>query len=175
MFRKSRSWRNHTLAATSALALIAGLGSNAWACTTFSGGTFGAFENFMMLECLTFQNSTVNGSVTNHSTGVIGPPSSPQPATVSVNNTTITGTLQNSGKIVASGGTPGGISVTGGSVITHGIVNNSTGTIAVTGSGPTSFGIQVSSSSFTGGITNNGVITVTNTSGSAVGLEVGGR
>jgi len=172
MFRTSRAQKRAILSATSALALIAGLGGNALACSPMSG-SFAAFSNTGTIDCLNFNNATVNGNVSNSSTGVIGPPASPAPASVLINNTSINGSLQNSGHINASGGTPGGISVTGGSVITNGIINNSTGTIGVTGSGPTAFGIQVSQSSFSGGITNNGVINVTNT-GSAVGIQVGG-
>ncbi len=179
MFRKSRCQRRAILSATSALAIIAGLGGNAWACNssgTITGpGAFGAFSNFGTLDCVTVTNhATVNGNVSNGSTGVIGPSSSPAPATVSIDNSTINGAAQNSGHIFASGGTPGGISVTGGSVVTNGITNSSTGTINVTGSGPSAFGIQVSQSSFTGGITNSGVIVVNNSSGSAVGIQVGG-
>jgi hypothetical protein len=173
MSRNSRSQRRAILSATSALALIAGMGGNAWACSPMSG-SFAFFTNNSTLDCLNFNNATVNGGVTNSSTGTIGPPSTPAPASVTVNNTSINGSLANSGHINASGGTPGGISVTGGSVITNGIINNSTGTISVSGSGPSAFGIQVSQSSFSGGITNSGVINVSNSSGSAVGIQVGG-
>jgi hypothetical protein len=161
------------LSATSFVALIAGMGGNALACSPTTGD-FAFFTNNTTLDCLNLTTATVHGNVTNTSTGVIGSPSTPAPATVQINNTTINGTLQNSGQIKASGGTPGGISVTGGSVITKGIVNTSTGTIGVSASGPSAFGIQVSQSSFSGGITNNGVISVTNSSGSAVGIQVGG-
>jgi len=167
------------LSATSALALIVGLGSNAWACNpggTITGpGSFGAFDNLGTLDCVTITNhARVNGGVSNGSTAVIGSPGSPQPGSLSIDNSTISGAVQNSGHIFASGGTRSGISVTGGSVITNGIINNKTGTIGVNVSGGSGFGIQVSQSSFTGGITNNGLISVTNSSGSAVGIQVGG-
>ena len=172
MFRK-------LLSVTSALALFTGLSGNAWACDaagTITGpGAFGAFANFGTLDCVTItNNATVNGSVSNGSTGVIGPPSSPAPGSLSINGSTINGSLQNSGHIFASNGTPAGISVTGGSVITNGIINNSAGTIGVNANGGSAFGIQVSQSSFAGGITNNGVITVTNSSGGAAGVSIGG-
>lgn len=167
------------VSATSMLAVIAGLGGNAWACDaagTITGpGFFAAFENFGTLDCVTItNNATVNGSVSNASTGVIGPPSSPAPGSLSINGSTVNGSVQNSGHIFAGGGTPAGISVTGGSVITNGIINNSTGTIGVNANGGSAFGIQVSQSSFAGGITNNGVIVVTNSSGSAAGISIGG-
>jgi hypothetical protein len=59
-------------------------------------------------------------------------------------------------------------------VIGSGIINNSTGTISVNVSAPTAFGIQVSQSSFSGGITNSGVIIVNNSGSNAVGIQVGG-
>ena len=173
MLGKSRSERRAILSATSALALIAGMGGNAWACSPMSG-SFAFFSNSTTLDCVNFNNATVNGNVSNTSTGVIGPPSAPAPATVTINNTTINGSLSNSGHINASGGTPGGISVTGGSAVSGGIINNSTGTISVSASAPNAFGIQVSQSSFTGGITNSGVINVNNSSGNAVGIQVTG-
>jgi len=167
------------LSATSALALIVGLGGHALACSpggTITGpGSFGAFDNLGTLDCVTITNhAVVNGGVSNGSTGVIGPPGSPAPGSLSINNATINGSVQNNGQIFASGGTPAGISVTGGSVITNGINNNTTGTIGVSANGGSAFGIQVSQSSFTGGITHSGVINVTNSSGSAVGVQVGG-
>jgi hypothetical protein len=173
MFRNSRSQKRAILSATSALALLAGIGGNAWACSPMSG-SFTFFTNTGTTDCLNFNGATVHGNVSNSSTGVIGPPGAPAPASLVINNSTINGSLSNSGHINASGGTPGGISVTGGSVITNGIINNITGTIGVNASGPSAFGIQVSQSSFSGGITNNGVINVTNSSGSAVGIQVGG-
>jgi hypothetical protein len=174
MFRKSRSQRRAALSATSALAIIAGLGGNAWACSPPGSGPFAAFENFGTIDCVSLNNTTVHGNVTNGSTGKIGPPSSPVPATVTINNSTIGGAVQNSGQVSASGGTPGGILVTGGSVVGNGIVNNKTGTISVSGTGNSAFGIKVSQSSFSGNITNSGVINVTNSSGSAVGLLITG-
>ncbi|MGH7122790.1 MAG: hypothetical protein ACREFI_00350 [Stellaceae bacterium] len=175
MFGKSRSQRRAILSASSALALIAGLGGNAGACTNLTGpADFLAFENTGVLDCVSVTNGArVHGNLSNGSTGVIGPPASSQPATVSINNSTISGAVTNSGQILAGGTTPGGILVTGGSVVSSGVVNNTTGTISVSGTGGSAFGIKVSQSSFSGGITNNGVITVTNT-GNAVGLVVGG-
>jgi hypothetical protein len=138
-------------------------------------GAFGAFTNAGTLDCVTItNNATVNGGVSNGSTGVIGSPGSPRPGSLSIDSSTINGSVQNSGHIFASGGTPAGINVTGGSVITNGIINNRTGTIGVSGTGGSAFGIRVSQSSFTGGITNSGVISITNSSGSAVGISVGG-
>lgn len=177
MFRKSRSQKRVFLSATSALAIIAGLGGNASAaCTNFTGpADFPGFENFSHIDCVAVTNGAkVHGNLSNAQTGVIGSPSSPQPATVSIDNSTISGAVQNSGQINASGGTPGGIKVTGGSVIGSGIINNSTGTISVNVSAPTAFGIQVSQSSFSGGITNNGAIIVNNSSGNSAGIQVGG-
>jgi hypothetical protein len=167
------------LSATSALALVVGLSGHAWACSpggTITGpGAFGAFTNSGTLDCVTItNNATVSGGVSNGSTGVIGSPGSPQPGSLSINSSTINGSVQNSGHIFASGGTPAGINVTGGSVITNGIINNSTGTIGVSNTTGNSIGINVSQSSFSGGITNNGVISVTNSSGGAVGISVGG-
>jgi hypothetical protein len=167
------------LSATSALALIAGLGSNALACSpggTITGpGAFAAFMNSGTLDCVTITNhAAVNGGVSNGSTGVIGSPASPQPGSLAIDSSTINGSVQNSGHIFASGGTPVGINVTGGSVITNGIINNSTGTIGVSNTTGHSIGINVSQSSFSGGITNNGVISVTSSAGSAVGISVGG-
>ena len=176
MFRKSRSQRRAILSASSALALIAGLGGNASAaCTNLTGpADFGAFLNTGTIDCLSVSNNArVHGNLSNGSTGVIGPPSSSQPAAMSINNSTISGAVQNSGQVFAGGTTPGGILVTGGSVVGNGIINNKTGTISVGGTGGTAFGIKVSQPSFSGGITNNGVITVTN-SGSAAGIQVGG-
>jgi hypothetical protein len=178
MSGKSRSQKRAILSATSALAIIVGLGGNAWACQslgTFAGGNFPAFTNFGTLDCINITNhTTLNGNLSNASTGVIGPPGGSVPATVSIDSSTISGTVQNSGQINASGGSPGGIKVTGGSVIGGGIINNKTGTINVNVSGPSAFGIQVAQSSFTGGITNNGAIVVNNSSGSSVGIQVGG-
>jgi hypothetical protein len=167
------------LSATSVLAIVAGMGSNALACNpngTITGpNSFGAFENFGKLDCVAITNhATVHGNVSNASTGVIGPPAAPVPGSLAIDNSTISGAVQNSGHIVASGGTPAGINVTGSSVITNGIINNSTGTIAVNASGGAGVGINLNVSSFTGGITNNGVIAVTNSSGSAVGIQIGG-
>jgi hypothetical protein len=176
MFGKSRSRRRAAvLSATSALAIIAGLGGNASACSNLIGpADFPGFENLGSLDCLSVTNNArVHGNVSNGSTGVIGSPASVQPATVLINNATISGAVQNSGTINAGGGTPGGILVTGGSVVTNGIVNNGGGTIAVGGTGGSAFGIKVSQSSFAGGITNSGVITVSST-GSAVGIQIGG-
>lgn len=173
MSRKSRSHRRAILSATSALAIMVGLGGNAWACGATSG-TFAFFSNTGSVDCLNFNNATVNGNLSNTSTGTIGPPSSPAPGSLVVNGSTIGGSLQNSGRINASGGTPGGILVTGGSVVGGGIINNRTGTINVNASGPSAFGIQVSQSSFSGGITNSGVIVVNNSSGSSVGISVTG-
>ncbi len=161
------------LSATSALALIVGLGGPSWACPILTG-TIGGFTNTGTVDCFNFNNATVTSGVSNSSTGVIGSPASPQPGSVNLNNTTINGSLQNSGRISASGGTPAGINVTGGSVVTNGIINNKTGTIGVNASGSSAFGIHVNQSSFSGNITNNGVISVTNSSGSAVGIAVGG-
>lgn len=177
MFRKSGSQKRVFLSATSALAIIAGLGGNASAaCTNFTGpADFLAFENFSHIDCVAVTNGAkVHGNLSNGSTGVIGPPSSPQPATMSIDNSTVSGAVQNSGQIFAGGGTPGGIKVTGGSVITNAIINNGTGTISVNGAGASAFGIGVSQSSFTGGITNSGVIVVNNSGGSAAGIQVGG-
>ena len=173
MSRKSRSQRRAILSATSALAIIVGLGGNAWACSPMSGA-FAFFSNTGSVDCFNFNNATVTGSVSNTSTGTIGPPSSPAPGSLVINSSTIGGSLSNSGQINASGGTPGGILVTGGSVVGGGIINNSTGTIHVNTSGPSAFGIQVSQSSYSGGITNSGVIVVNNSSGSAVGISVTG-
>src|SRR5205823_8869206 len=159
------------LSATSALALVVGLGGSARAaCTAVTN----PFQNFGTLDCVNVTNQTINGSVSNGSTGTIGSPSSPQPGSLSISNSTINGSVQNSGHIFASGGTPVGINVTGGSVITNGIINNSTGTIGVSNTTGHSIGINVSQSSFSGGITNNGVISVTNSSGSATGISIGG-
>ncbi len=179
MSKASRSQRMRILSATSALAIVAGMGGNAWACTldgTITGpGSFGAFANFGTLDCVAITNSAVvHGGVSNGASGVIGPPGSPAPGSLWIDSSTISGAVQNSGHIFASGGTPAGINVTGASVITNGIINNRTGTIGVSGSGGSAFGIHVNVSSFTGGITNSGIITVTNASGSAVGIEVGG-
>src|SRR5579872_3881198 len=175
MFGKSRSQRRAAfLSASSALAIIGGLGGNASACTSVGPGDAGPFANFATnLDCLTVHQANVHGNVSNASGGVIGPPGSAQPATVLINNSTISGAVQNSGTINAGGGTPGGILVTGGSVVTNGIVNNGGGTIAVSGTGGSAFGIKVSQSSFSGGITNSGVITVSSSS-SAVGIQIGG-
>ena len=176
MSGKSRSRRRvAALSATSALAIIAALGGNAWGCNNLVGpADFPGFENLGSLDCLSVTNNArVHGNVSNGSAGVIGAPASVQPATVLINNATISGAVQNSGTINAGGGTPGGILVTGGSVVTNGIVNNGGGTIAVGGTGGSAFGIKVSQSSFTGGITNSGVITVSST-GSAVGIQIGG-
>ncbi|HKX11413.1 MAG TPA: hypothetical protein VJN67_24645 [Stellaceae bacterium] len=173
MSRKSRSQRRAILSATSALAIIVGLGGNAWACSPTSG-TFAFFTNTGSVDCFNFNNATVTGNLSNTSTGTIGPPSSPAPGSLVVNSSTIGGSLSNSGQINASGGTPNGIVVTGGSVVGGGIINNSTGTINVNASGPSAAGIKVSQSSYSGGITNSGVIVVNNSSGSAVGISVTG-
>ena len=179
MSRKSRSQRARVLSATSALAIIVGLGGNAWACNpngTITGpGSFGAFSNFGTLDCVTITNgAVVHGAVSNGSTGVIGPPGSPAQGSLSIDSATISGAVTNSGHIFASGGTPAGINVTGSSVVTNGIINNSTGTIGVNASGGSGVGIGVNVPTFTGGITNSGVITVTSASGSAAGIQVGG-
>jgi hypothetical protein len=179
MSKSSRSQRARILSATSALAIIAGMGGNAWACNpggTITGpGSFGAFSNFGTLDCVSIKNhAVVHGNVHNGASGVIGPPGSPQPGSLSIDSSTISGAVQNSGHIFASGGTPAGINVTGSSVITNGIINNSTGTISVNGNGGNAVGINLSLSSFSGNITNNGVINASNASGSAVGIQVGG-
>jgi hypothetical protein len=97
--------------ATSVLALAAGLGGNAWACNpggTITGpGSFGAFSNFGTLDCVTItNNAVVNGGVSNGSTGVIGPPGTPAPGSLSIDNSTISGAVQNSGHIFAGTGHP---------------------------------------------------------------------
>src|SRR5690348_6250703 len=99
MSRKSRSQRRAILSATSALAIIVGLGGNTWAACTQISGNFAAFSNSVSLNCWNFNSATVTGNVTNTSTGTIGPPSSPAPGTVVVNSSTIGGSLSNSGQI----------------------------------------------------------------------------
>ena len=118
MSRKPLSQKRAILSATSALAIIVGLGGNAWACQplgTFGGGDFPAFTNSGTLDCISITNNTnMHGNLSNASTGVIGPPGGSVPATVWIDSSTISGAVQNSGQINASGGSPGGIKVTGG-------------------------------------------------------------
>lgn len=172
-----RSIRARILSATSLLAMIAAAGGDASACspagTRTGSGTFSGFSNSGSLDCISITNlAIINGNVSNGATGVLGPPGAPAPGTLSIDNSTINGAIQNSGHINASGGTLNGISVTGGSVVTKGIINNSTGTISASGNGNL-VGINVNQSSFSGNITNNGLITVTS-SNSAAGISVGG-
>src|SRR5207248_4853705 len=139
-----RAMFRELLSATSALALVVGLGGSARAaCTAVTN----PFQNFGTLDCVNVTNQTINGSVSNGSTGTIGSPSSPQPGSLSISNSTINGSVQNSGHIFASGGTPVGINVTGGSVIPNGIINNSNGTIGASNTPRHSIGINVSQSS----------------------------
>jgi hypothetical protein len=176
------SLRACILSTTSVIAVMAVLGSQALACNpagTFTGpGTFGAFSNSSTLDCVTITNhALVNGNVVNGVGGVIGSPGSPQPGALSIDASTINGSVQNSGHITASGGTLNGISVTGSSVVTNGIINNRTGTIGVSGLSGNLVGISVNQSSFSGNITNSGLITVTSGGGasaSAVGIGIGG-
>jgi hypothetical protein len=170
------------LTATSAIAIVSASGGEAMACNpagTFAGpGSFGAFSNSANLDCVAITNhAVVNGNVANGVGGVIGSPGSPQPGALSIDASTINGSVQNSGHITASGGTLNGIGVTGSSVVTNGIINNRTGTIGVSGLSGNLVGINVNQSSFSGNITNSGVITVTSGGGasaSAVGIGIGG-
>jgi len=176
------SLRACILSATSAIAIVAASGGEAMACNpggTLTGpGPFGAFSNSSNLDCVAITNhAVVNGNVTNGVGGAIGSPASPQPGALSIDASTINGAVQNSGHIAASGGTLNGISVTGSSVVTNGIINNRTGTIGVSGLSGNFVGINVNQSSFSGNITNNGLITVTSGGGasaSAVGIGIGG-
>ncbi len=166
--RDGSAARLRWLLATSSLIAVGalvGAGGPASAVTpciiTDSGGTFGPVSNSAAINCINIPNSTVNGSVTNTSSGTITPSSS-FPTGIAINNSTVNGGIANAGTITATSGNGIGINVFNGSVVTGTISN--TGTITANQTGVLVTGV----STFAGGISNGGTI---NSMG-AIGINI---
>jgi len=164
------------LASSSVAALLIGSGASAALATTCSindvGVSVGSVSNSSAINCINIQTSTVTNNVTNAATGTItaGAPRSPPISTgITINNSSIGGTIFNAGKIIAP--TAGnGIFVTNNATVSGGIVNSGTisagAGIFVGANAPSRSSVTLSA--FSGGITNSGKI-----SGTGNGIFVG--
>jgi outer membrane autotransporter protein len=119
-----------------------------------------AYTNSVSIPCIAVTASAI--SVTNTASGVIGPPTTGRTAVIVTNGGTLSGGIVNSGHIVGlSSGSTTGIGVFG---LVHGGIGNG-GSIAINTSNAGSveaYGINVDSggSTFAGGLSNGGTISV---------------
>jgi uncharacterized protein with beta-barrel porin domain len=183
----AKTARTRHLLGTTALIGVAALAvaSNprpAAACSINNVGvTVNAVTNSTAIDCINIQNATVNGNVTNTSTGSIvttvpTPTTTPQIG-IAINNSTINGAIINNGSIQApqlfgnapftfAAGVGIGIDVLANATVTGGISNS--GNISVNNgiANSTSGGILIQSpASFAGGINNSGSILALNLGG----------
>jgi uncharacterized protein with beta-barrel porin domain len=146
------------MASSSLAAVLAGGGApSAWAAPckiTQNGGTIGLVSNSSATgNCILVENgASVTGNVTNTSAGVLttNGAATPSRTGITINNSTVSGTVSNAGQITAS---KTGIIVTNNATVSGGIVNG--GVISAGGSGI----LVTAVSTFAGGVTNSGTIT----------------
>jgi uncharacterized protein with beta-barrel porin domain len=143
------------LASSSVAALLIGAGAPAaWAQCAINdvGISTGTVSNSAAINCINIQSSTVTGNVVNTSTGTITAGAPLTNTGITVNNSTIGGTIVNAGKITTTSGN--GIIVSGSSAAVSGGISNS-GTISGTGNNAI---VVVGVTNFSGGISNSGTI-----------------
>ena len=156
------------LASSSVAALLVGGGVPAFAQCAVNDvnnslGT-GPISNSTAINCINVQNSTVNGSVTNAGAGVITPSGGTPPTKtgITIDNSTIGGTISNAGTITM-GAT--GIKVDNDATVSAGISNSGTISARIEGIFVGGHSAATSVSTFAGGISNGGLITVSNNNG----------
>jgi uncharacterized protein with beta-barrel porin domain len=157
------------------------------------GVTVNAVTNSTAIDCINIQNSTVNGNVTNTSTGSIVT-TVPTPTTIpqigiAIDNSTVNGAIINNGSIQApqlfgnapitfAAGIGIGIDVLANATVTGGISNSGSISVNNDTANSTSGGILIQGpSTFAGGINNSGSILALNFGGgpnAGIGIGVQG-
>ncbi len=150
----------YLLATSSFAALLLGSGTPpAFAACAINdvGSTFGPVSNAGAINCINVQNSTVTGSVTNTSSGTLTPVglTAPTATGITIDNSSIGGSVSNAGTITAPLGT--GIVVKNNASVAGGVVNTNAITAGL-------FGVNVvGDTTLGGGISNSGSVSVVGT------------